>query len=219
MKKRYFVQNYKMIRICLFSLLFVPSALFSQRFNAGILAGGLVSQVDGDTYDGYHKFGFLAGAFVNLRVSKHSSFQMEMQYIQKGSRNANDSAHMSDNTYLLRIHYLEIPVLYQYTFGKRFAAEIGPAMDVTLGSYEESNLQEVQNTVPMRPVTLAGIVGVSGYITPHLKATFRFNYSLLSIRNASAPYPPGYRKILFEWGQYNNVLSLSLSWDFKPREF
>jgi hypothetical protein len=71
----------------------------------------------------------------------------------------------------------------------------------------------------MRPVTLAGIIGVSGYITRNLKATFRFNYSLISIRNATAPYPPGYRKILFEWGQYNNVLSLSLSWDFKGREF
>jgi len=202
-----------------FFLLVLPFGLSAQRFNAGILAGGVVSQVDGDTYDGYHKLGFLAGGFVNLRISKHSSFQMEMQYIQKGSKNNNDSANMGNDTYLLRIHYLEIPVLYQYTFAKRFAVEIGPAMDVVLGSYEESNQQEVPNTVPLRPVTLAGIVGVSGYITHHLKATFRFNYSILSIRNASAPYPPGYRKILFEWGQYNNVLSLSFSWDFKSREF
>ncbi|MEI6456357.1 MAG: porin family protein [bacterium] len=208
-----------MKRILLLFCLILPSLLFAQRFNAGIMAGGLVSQVDGDTYDGYHKVGFLAGAYVSLRLSPHSSFQMEMQYIQKGSRNGNDSANMGGNSYLLRIHYLEIPILYQYTFAKRFAAEIGPAMDVTLGSYEESNGQEVQNTVPMRPVTLSGIVGVSGYITKNLKATFRFNYSLLSIRNATAPYPPGYRKILFEWGQYNNVLQLSLSWDFKAREF
>ncbi len=208
-----------MKRILLLFCLILPSLLFAQRFNAGIMAGGLVSQVDGDTYDGYHKVGFLAGAYVSLRLSPHSSFQMEMQYIQKGSRNGNDSANMGGNSYQLRIHYLEIPILYQYTFAKRFAAEIGPAMDVTLGSYEESNGQEVQNTVPMRPVTLSGIVGVSGYITKNLKATFRFNYSLLSIRNATAPYPPGYRKILFEWGQYNNVLQLSLSWDFKAREF
>jgi len=204
--------------LLLFCLL-IPAGIFAQRFNAGIMSGGHVSQVDGDTYDGYHKLGFLAGAYVSLRLSHHSSFQMEMQYIQKGSRFGGDSANMSVNTYLLRIHYLEIPVLYQYTFAKRFAAEIGPAMDVTLGSYEESNGQEVLNTVPMRPVTLAGIIGVSGYITKNLKATFRFNYSLISIRNATAPYPPGYRKILFEWGQYNNVLQLSLSWDFKAREF
>jgi len=206
-----------MKKVCFLLFLILPLGLLAQKFNAGILAGGLVSQVDGDTYEGYHKVGFLAGGFVGLRISRHSSFQMEMQYIQKGSRNSNDSAHMSDNTYLLRIHYLEIPVLYQYTFAKRFAAEIGPAIDVTLGSYEESNLQEgPPNTVPLRPVTLAGIVGVSGYITHHLKASFRFNYSILSIRNG---YTNGARKILFEWGQYNNVLSLSFSWDFKSREF
>lgn len=200
-----------------FFLLLLPFGLSAQRFNAGILAGGVVSQVDGDTYDGYHKLGFLAGGFVNLRISKHSSFQMEMQYIQKGSKNNNDSLNMGSNTSLLRIHYLEIPVLYQYTFAKRFAVEIGPAMDVVLGSYEEINQQEAPpNTVPLRPVTLAGIVGVSGYITHHLKATFRFNYSILSIRNGIAN---GSRKILFEWGQYNNVLSLSFSWDFKSREF
>jgi len=199
--------------------LLLPLLGFSQRFNGGILAGGVVSQVDGDTWAGYDKFGFLAGGFVSLRLSRHSGFQMEMEYFQKGSRKNSDLEKGDPNSYLLRIHYLEIPLLYQYTFARRFAVEVGPAMDVLLGSYEESNQQEVQNTVPLRPVTLAGIAGVSGYITSHLKATFRFNYSLISIRNATPPYPEGYRKILFEWGQYNNVMSLSLSWDFKPRDF
>jgi len=206
-------------------LLFFPLFLLlsfagvTQQFNAGILAGGLVSQVDGDNWNGYHKYGFLAGGYVNLKISPHSSFQMEMEYIQKGSRKNADSANLADQTYLLRLNYLEIPVLYQYTFARRFSAEIGPAADILLGSYEESDGLEVTNTVPLRGLTLSGIIGISGYITRHLKANFRFNYSLLSIRNATAPYPPGYRKILFEWGQFNNVMSLSLFWDFKPQDF
>ena len=48
-----------------------------------------------------------------------------------------------------------------------------------------------------------------------LKAGFRFNYSLLSIRDG---HVAGERKILFETGQYNNVLSLALSWYFRSRE-
>jgi len=208
-----------MIRIFLFFLLFVPLGLFSQRFNAGILTGGLVSQVDGDTWSGYNKFGFLAGGYVSLRLSPHSSFQMEMEYIQKGSRKNNDLEKNDFNSYLLRLHYLEIPILYQFTFAKRISAETGPAMDVLLGSYEEKDGIPDPPTEPLRPVTLSGIVGVSAYITNHLKACFRLNYSLISIRNTTAPYPASYRKILFEWGQYNNVISLSLSWDFKAREF
>ncbi|MEI7980700.1 MAG: porin family protein [Bacteroidota bacterium] len=208
-----------MRKLLLIMVLFLPFAGLTQKFNAGIMLGGVLSQVDGDTWDGFHKFGYLGGGYVSLRLSSHSSFQMEMQYIQKGSRKNADSADPSGQTYLLRIHYLEIPVLYQYTFARRFSAEIGPAADILLGLYEESNGLEVTNTVPLRPVTLSGIIGISGYITEHFKASFRFNYSLLSIRNATAPYPPGYRKILFEWGQFNNVMSFSLCWDFKVHEF
>jgi hypothetical protein len=193
---------------------------FSQRFNGGILAGGNVSQVDGDTYDGYHKAGYQAGAFVSLRVSPHSSFQMEMEYFQKGSRKAsNPDSGVTDYSYLLRIHYLEIPLLYQYTFAKRVQAEIGPAVDILLGSLEERNGEQKPNLVPLRNVTLSGILGMACYITSHLKAGIRFNYSLLSIRQPANPEPPGYRHILFEKGQYNNVLSLTLSWDFKKFEF
>lgn len=206
-----------MKQLFIFLLLFVPIVTFAQKFNGGVIAGGLVSQVDGDTWVGYHKFGFLAGGFVTLRLSPHSAFQMEMEYIQKGMRQNADSITNTGNTYLARIHYLEIPLLYQFTFAKRVQAEIGPAADILLGTYDEVNGIEVSYlTVPYRAVTLTGIVGISCYITDHLKAGFRLNYSLISTRT---DVTEGSRKILFEYGQYNNVLSLSLSWDFKPRDF
>ncbi len=205
-----------MKKLLLLILVCFPFAGFTQRFNGGIMAGGLVSQVDGDNNEGYHKFGFLGGAFVSLKISPRSSFQLEMEYIQKGARQNADSATNTGNTYLTRLHYLEIPLLYQFTFAKRFQAEAGPAADILLGSYEEVNGLEVAYlTVPYRTVTLSGIAGISCYITDHLKAGFRFNYSLLSIRSG---YVYGSRKILFEMGQYNNVMSLALSWCFKPRD-
>jgi hypothetical protein len=206
-----------MKKLALLVLICLPFAGLTQRFNGGILAGGLVSQIDGDTWQGYHKFGYLAGGFVSLRLSPHSSFQMEMEYIQKGMRQGADTVTNTGNTYLTRLHYFEIPVLYQYSFAKRFQAEAGPVMDVFLGSYEEVDGLEVPYiTVPYRAVTLCGIVGISCFFTEHLKAGFRFNYSLISIRDG---HVAGERKILFEYGQYNNVLSLALSWYFKPRDY
>ena len=71
----------------IFFLVIVSSSLKAQRFTGGVMIGGDVSQVDGDTYSGYTKFGYLGGAYVGLQVSPHSSFQMELEYIQKGSRN------------------------------------------------------------------------------------------------------------------------------------
>jgi Outer membrane protein beta-barrel domain len=196
-------------------MLACPVLLSAQRFNGGIIAGGLVSQVDGDTWDGYHKFGFLGGGLVSLRVSARSSFQMELEYIQKGSRLNADTITNQGLTYLLRLHYLEVPLLYQFTFAKRLSFEAGPAMDVLIGSQELVNGFDDPKPVPLKPITLTGIIGFSGYITNHLKANFRFNYSLMSIRNGVAN---GYRRIIFDLGQYNNVMSLSLFWYFKPNE-
>jgi hypothetical protein len=209
----------KLLTICSILVMTAFAQGVAQRFNGGVMLGGILSQVDGDTWKGYDKFGFLGGAYVSLRLSPHSSFQMEMEYIQKGSRKNADLEKDDYSTYLLRLHYLEVPLLYQLTFARRFAFEAGPAMDVLLGYEEEQDGISDPPTEPMREVTLAGILGASAYITSHLKATFRFNYSLISLRDTDTPYPASYRKILFEYGQYNNVLSLSLSWDFKPREF
>ncbi len=206
--------------LILFTCLFLlPASLFPQQFDGGILAGGTLSQVDGDDWAGFNKVGFLAGAFVSLEFSPHSSLQMEMEYIQKGSRKPDLYQENDLHIYLLRLHYLEIPLLYQFTFLKRIQVEAGPAADVLLGYQEQIDGAEVTNKYPFRGVTLAGILGVSGYITKHLKATFRFNYSLLSLRQSIPTEEQGKfgRKILFEWGQFNNVLSLSVAYQFKGR--
>jgi hypothetical protein len=197
----------------------MPVLSLAQEFNGGIIAGGIISQVDGDTWKGYDKFGYLAGGYVSLKISPHSSFQMEMAYIQKGSRHNADSSNFYDQTYLLRLHYLEIPVLYQYTFGRRFSLEAGPAVDVLMGYEEEQDGISDPPTEPIRNITLSGILGASVYLTHNLKANFRLNYSLMSLRDTDAPYPDAYRKMFFQYGQFNNVLSLSLMWDFKVRDF
>ncbi|MGE5425319.1 MAG: porin family protein [Syntrophothermus sp.] len=195
--------------------LILTISLSAQNFNGGLILGFNMSQLDGDNHGGYTKLNLQGGAFVSLQVSEHSSFQMEMEYIGKGSHVPVDS---SGNEYLYRFHYLEIPLLYQYTFARRFQIEAGPAADVLLGSYEETNGIESPSVVPLRPVTLSGIAGFSGYITPHLKGNIRFNYSLLSIRKPVDTPPSSYRYILFEKGQYNNVIEFSLLWYFRPKD-
>jgi opacity protein-like surface antigen len=207
--------NYRAIPVLIVLLMMAVSSAHAQRFIGGIMAGGVTSQVDGDTYDGYHKFGYLGGGYVGLQISPHSSFQMELEYIQKGSRRA-DTTVSGGTQYLLRLHYIEIPFLYQYTFKKRFYFEIGPAADVIIGSLEERDGIEVSG-VPFRPVCFTGIFGFGAYITNHLRINVRSNYSLNSLRSVNTA--SGYRRIFFETGQYNNVLSLSLLWDFKAKDF
>jgi hypothetical protein len=198
----------------MFFLILVSSSLKAQHFNAGLMIGGDVSQVDGDTYSGYTKFGYLGGAYVGLQVSPHSSFQMELEYIQKGSRNDTNATGIT--SYLLRIHYIEVPILYQYIFKSRFYFEAGPAIDIYIGSLEMKDGLQV-NGVPIRSVCFSGIFGFGAYVTKHLRLNLRTNYSLNSLRSKNdIGY---YRRMFFERGQYNNVLSLSVLWDFKAKDF
>lgn len=212
----------KLKAIILLFLIISPFLVSSQNFNGGIILGGNMSQLDGDGDGGYSKLGFLGGALVSLQVSEKSSFQMEMEYIGKGSRVDSLLIDGVKNDFYFSFYYLEIPLLYQFSFNRRLSLEAGPAADILLGSYEESNGQEQPSVIPLRPVTLSGIFGGSVFLTQHLKFNIRFNYSILSIRNTKGltpdEIPEYYRYIFFEDGQYNNVISFSLLWYFKPHE-
>ena len=56
-------------KIALLLLIFLPDLIYAQGFNAGIRAGIIGSQVDGDTYEGFNKAGITAGLFVNRKLS------------------------------------------------------------------------------------------------------------------------------------------------------
>ncbi|MBM3404519.1 MAG: PorT family protein [Bacteroidetes bacterium] len=196
-----------LIILILFAIGF-PSFLVAQRFNGGVTAGMVGSQVMGDTYAGFHKFGLAGGAFVNLNLSKSSTLQMELLLIQKGSRRNPQKDENPPVFYLQRTNYIELPLLYQYRLGKKFEMELGPAFDVLISSYEEVNdLGEIKNVSPFQPLTYNIVAGISYYIADVLKVNFRTNNSILSIRDKEVN---GHRWRFFDYGQYNDCLVLSL---------
>jgi len=159
--------------------------LKSQNFNGGILAGVAGTQVAGDGYYGFHKAGIFAGGFVNLQVSEHSSFQMELEFFQKGSRENPDSAN-NYNQYLFRVNYIELPVLYQYTFNKRFKVEAGPSLGFLVGYYEERFEEEIKGGNRPANVTFQLNAGLYVYLSTHFTVNIRTNNSMLNIRSDNA---------------------------------
>ncbi len=127
--------------LSLFFVLFVMIG-FAQKFNGGALIGLAATQVAGDKYSGFNKAGPIAGFFVNLEASPRSTFQMEMYYIQKGSRDNANAVEEDYDSYLLRLNYIELPLLYQYHMGW-FAVQAGPSVAFSMSGYEETNGEEV----------------------------------------------------------------------------
>ena len=88
---------------------FLSISIHAQNFGGGIILGLSTSQVSGDKLGGFNKAGLLVGAFANKSLSEILSIQMEMTYIQKGSRNPNNTdIHEYD------LNYLEIPFFLKY---------------------------------------------------------------------------------------------------------
>ncbi|HNQ84206.1 MAG TPA: porin family protein [Bacteroidales bacterium] len=206
----------RQLRYIIFTLSFflMGSAVQSQVFNGGVMAGVAGTQVSGDDYSGFHKAGLFLGGFVNLQFSEHSALQMELEFFQKGSRENPDSTN-NYQQYLFRLNYVELPVLYQYTAGKRFKFEAGPSLGFLINYYEENNYYEIKGGNPGARVTFQINAGMYVYITRNLLVNIRTNNSLINIRADNATgdvlriFPGNY-------GQFNDCLVLSLFYQFDP---
>lgn len=106
---------------------------YPQRFLGSVIAGGNITQVDGDEVYGYHKGGVNAGAAVSLPLDeKHRWFAtIELLYSQKGAyrkfyvSTMCDSCPPDDNIaqeipcnakikYKLNLDYVEVPLTFHY---------------------------------------------------------------------------------------------------------
>ena len=182
----------------------------AQQFHGGVTFGLAGSQVAGDTYSGYHKAGLFGGGFVNLELGKHSLLQMELTYFQKGSRENPDSTN-NYTSYILRLNYVELPLLYQYKV-KKWIFEAGPSLGFTVGYFEEYNGETEFNGNGPAAVTLQINVGVRFFITQHFGVDFRTNNSLLNIRQGNVT---GDVWRFWGYGQFNDSLVLSIFYQFR----
>jgi len=197
-------QTYFFIFLLSFSVL----ASVAQKFQGGLAAGLVGSQVAGDTYSGFHKPGAFAGLWVRLAASERSSFQTEISYFQKGSRHNPDEKRQDYTFYLMRLGYIEMPFLYQYHLKNKLVLEVGPSFSFLLHSYEELDYLEVSYG-EFSLVNLSFMAGIGYPVTEKLSVNFRMDSSLLSIRKDEVN---GAVYRLFSYGQFNDCILFFLSY-------
>jgi hypothetical protein len=195
-----------MKKVVLFLLLF-PLATLAQKFNAGIRAGLVASQVDGDTYEGFDKAGVTAGLYVNRSFSEKISLQLEMNFIQKGSRMPVDDL---NNYYLMRLSYLELPLLLQWHVSNSFTLFGGPSYGVLISSYEENQLGSLDYMPEFKKYEIAARLGLSYQLSEKWAVDIRYCGSMSTIRPSQSGYSPTY----FESGQFNRLIEIGLSIGF-----
>ncbi len=198
---------------------FVKAQGIDQTFRPIIYANVVGSQVDGDTYGGYSKPGFMLGLGINRQLSKVIEVEFGLTIIQKGARHnyALDSASRNNPAnpfFLSRLNYLEIPLCLKINY-RKFKAEVGAAAGYLMKNppyVSTNNPTYIDNSY--RNFEFSYILGLGYKIAPNLLVNFRFEYSILTIR----PYLSSYAGVyhgqfpfnLFNRGLYNNVLQLGL---------
>ena len=179
-------------------------AVNAQEFEGGIQAGLTASQVQGDITSGYNKAGFYAGGYVNRTISDYSVLQMELNYIQKGSRQT-PTEQNGYESYKLNLHYVELPLLYKLLLTEQFALEAGLAYGVFITKKELYNGSEAIAETPFNRHNLFFVGGLYYNINEDLRVSVRTNNSITPIR----PHYSGVSR-LFNEGQYSDLLSLGL---------
>ncbi len=200
------------MRYCIFLTLIIGNliAIQAQEFNGGFQFGLSTSEISGDRINGPSKAGLYAGFFVNRSISKNSSLQLELNFVQKGSRKNPDTINF--DSYVLRLSYLELPVLYKTVFYPRFTFEAGPSFGYLIRSYEEVNYQELD--IPFEDWDVGISFGLYYKLSEQLQFNVRyFNTVFFPVRKhgSGATY-------WLNRGQYNEVLSFSLHYQFRKAE-
>lgn len=201
----------KKILIPIFLFLFTNVA-FAQRFDGGVLAGFNGTQVEGDTFKGYHKPGAVAGFYVETDLAPAVFAAFEIKYAQKGARKK--STEKDPTRYVMRLNYIDIPVYIAFRSSERTAILGGISTGFLLSGKEFNEYGEFppEDQNKFSTIDLQGFIGFQFEMADNLKTDLRFAYSVLPIRDK--PVDSNY---YWKSNQFNNVITLALYYQIGRR--
>ncbi len=199
-----------MKKLLIIFLLCLSTGAMAQSFKGGYRIGLTGTQVHGDRLSGFDKAGLTGGFLVAIPLNQFSDLSLELLLVQKGSRKNPTKTDLTK--YVMRLNYIEMPLLYQRKLKDHFGFETGLSFGVLLKNTEVE--YDINGLIPARPpfekYELAGHLGFRYYLDDKKTINMRFSSSLLPIR----PFPDGYTYNYMDHGQYNLVLGLTYEQQF-----
>lgn len=192
------------------ALNFVEAQENKKQFKAGLKLGANTSQMTGDGYGGFFKFGLVAGVFGKTKLAEKIALQYEIMYQGKGSNKPAEPDKGVYDSYKIRLDYIQVPLMLQYQLDK-FEIEAGPAFGYLFNRKEwDQNGVRPEGNFEWRTFELDGIIGVNYYAIPeHLFFNARAHHSITSLVNRRTTTPYG-----TFGGAWNIVLALSVNYQF-----
>ncbi|HSM46683.1 MAG TPA: outer membrane beta-barrel protein [Draconibacterium sp.] len=185
--------------------LLIVNLAFAQRFDGGALVGYNASQVEGDTYKGYHKPGVVAGFYVETDIAPAIFAAFEIKYSQKGARKKVTTK--DPEKYIMRLNYIDLPVYLAFRTNDRGSILAGFTAGYLVSGKEFDNYGEFipEDQNKFNTFDLEPFVGFQFDFLDNLKADLRMGLSVLPIRGK-----PVNTNYYWQNNQFNNVITLAL---------
>jgi len=188
----------------------MANARAQSRFTGGLEIGASASQLSGDALSGFDKFGLVAGPYIRANFTEKSSAKLAIQYINKGSRRNADL----DNGifgYAIRLNYVEVPILYSYTYEK-IKGEAGLAVGTLVSSTELGTDGVKRDFVfPFETIDLSLAIGASYFLSDNIFAGIRWTQSVIPVRKSPSRVNAN---SFYEAGMYNTVIQVMIGYEF-----
>lgn len=144
----------------------------------GIKAGGNLSGISGSEMKS--KFGFYAGAFVNVPISDVFSLQPEIIYSQQGAKVKGD---YEMATYTIKnmqqnFGYINVPVMLQYNATPEFYLEAGPEFGFLINAQAKGDINgqtyKGNNKDSFRTFNFGAGIGLGYKFAPNIGINARY---------------------------------------------
>lgn len=209
----------KLIVLILLVFIVSISGSYAQRIMGAAILGVNATQVDGDEVYGYHKFGLNTGLAAIVPFGNNFAVTLENIYNQKGAHQRvrfNDSL---DGSYDLKLNYLEVPVLVQYTDKDIATFGAGMSWGRLVGISERKNGYDVPGTTLesgiYRNSDLNVLIDVKFRVVERLRFNVRYAYSIRPIATREVIDSKTGRPNIRD--QYNGMFTFRLYYVFNER--
>lgn len=156
------------------------------QMGGGLNAAVVTSQIDGDTWGGFNKWGYSFGGHARYQFGGPWSLQVEVLYARRGSREVqNDYGQIS-------LQYIDVPVLLQYQLPDNLSAigiEAGVSGNVLLVARTGFKPLVLDQTDSYRRFSAEGHLGGSLRLAESLSAFGRWSIGLTNLNNTPARRP------------------------------
>lgn len=182
----------------------------SSSFQFFVHAGLNASQVGGDGLQGFNKLNLAAGIGVERTINENFDWQLEINFLQKGSRKVADPENGDLTEYKMALTYAQVPIIVEYKYNEKISLLGGPGIGFLLSSKETDFLGEIQDTPEFNTLDLAFIIAAKYQFAEKFGAELRLDQSLLPIRTKGGDDLP-----ILVGSQFNTAVGVFLSYTIK----